>query len=158
MLQQKLINARLNYQELEKIDPKEWIIINSNVIYWLMSHYQRMLGKNKDAIARECLQILHRHIQDLEVLRYYGINEDDASCMFHHMKVEDAKTILRPVQNDDDFFNSGIKIMKDIFPIPYTANDMERLRKEYLEAKRKEQKYVETEKELKYRIERGYIV
>ena len=153
-------NARLNYRELEKIESKEWIIINSNVIYWLMSHYQRMLGKNKnnDAIAIQCLQILHRHFQDLEVLRYYGINESHASCRFHHMKAEDVKMILKPFQNDDVFFNSGIEIMKDIFPIPYTADDMEILRKEYSEAKRKERESIETQKELKYRIERGYIV
>ena len=88
-----LKEVNLNYQELSKIDDNKWVLVNSNTLYYLFSLYQRT-SSNK--MVNKSLHIIQQHFNDLEILRYYGIDETSELLLYHHMPVIDAKTIFKP--------------------------------------------------------------
>ena len=65
---------RLNYKTLSKMKDEEYILINNNLLYYLLFLYQRK--QNKNANDLQSIKILYEHFDDLEILEHYGIYHD----------------------------------------------------------------------------------
>ena len=65
---------RLNYKTLNKMKDEEYILINNNLLYYLLFLYQRK--RNKSANDLQSIKILYQHFDDLSILEYYGIYHD----------------------------------------------------------------------------------
>ena len=151
-----LKEVNLNYQELSKIDDNKWVLVNSNTLYYLFSLYQRT-SSNK--MVNKSLHIIQQHFNDLEILRYYGIDETSELLLYHHMPVIDAKTIFKHWEKEEEICSRPLVVLKDVDNnIPFPPSKLPKLRKAYLQAKKKEQEWENHQKELKYRIEKGYMV
>ena len=90
---EKLLKNDLNYQELSKLDDDEWVLVNCNLIYYLVSFYQR---QNRNELVKESLHLIQQHFDNLEVLNYYGIDERSKKLLYRHMAAKDAKVIFKP--------------------------------------------------------------
>ena len=154
-LNKLLYENDLNYQSLNKMDD-EWVLVNNNMLYYVASYYGR---KKRTESVEKCLNIIRQHFDDIEVLHYYGIDETGERLMYHHIPAKDAKIIFNRWAKSKEICGRPLVVLKDIFnDIPFPPSKLPELRKKYLEAKKKEQKWKEHQKELKYRIEKGYMV
>lgn len=153
---EKLLKNDLNYQELSKLDDDEWVLVNCNLIYYLVSFYQR---QNRNELVKESLHLIQQHFDNLEVLNYYGIDERSEKLLYRHMAAKDAKVIFKPWEQDDKICTRKFAVLKDIdYRIPLSPSQMPELRKRYIQYKKKEAEDEKHQKELKYRIKKGYIV
>lgn len=129
---------RLNYKALSKMKDEEYILINNNLLYYLLFLYQRK--RNKSANDLQSIKILYQHFDDLSILEYYGIYHDIDGQLYNHMRVKNAKTILKPWDNDKEFFKN-LFVIENNTPISY---DIESLR----------ERYSKDRKQLEYKIKK----
>ena len=122
---------RLNYKAISKMKDEEYILINNNLLYYLLFLYQRK--RNKSANDLQSIKILYQHFDDLSILEYYGIYHDIDGQLYNHMQVKNAKTILKPWEKDKEFFKK-LFVIENNTPVSY---NIESLRERYSKKKKK---------------------
>ena len=151
-----LTEVDLNYQELSKIDDNKWVLVNSNTIYTLLAFYQK---NNQNDFVRNCINIINQHLDDLEILQFYGIKETSESVVFRHMPAKDAKVIFKPWEQSKEICSRPFSVLKDVDnKIPFSPLELPKKRQGYIQCKKHDKESEEHQKELKYRKEKGYIV
>ena len=145
----------LTYQDLEKMPDDEWILVNSNVLYYLLSYYQR---RNADTRDFQCREILSQHFEDIDILKYYtGIDEENA--MYQHLSVMDAKVLFMPWKNEKRILSRAFVALKeDNHKFPFSFSQLKEWRNTYIQEKRLEEEKERNQQELIYRNKRGYMV
>ena len=138
----------LNYQELTKIDDDEWIKVNGSVLYYLLASYR--MKRKKSELDKKSIEILCQHFYDLKVLHHFGVVEAHDEAFYHYISAKDAKIIFKPWEKEKEICGRHFVILKDIDNnIPFPPSKLPKLRKKYLELKKKEKKWEEHQKELK---------
>ena len=151
-----LTEVDLNYQELSKIDDNKWVLVNNNTIYSLLAFYHQ---KNQNDFVKKCINIIYQHFDDLEVLQFYGINEDNERILFSHMPAKDAKVIFKPWEHSREIYSRPFSVLKDVDDeIPFSPFELQKNVKDIFNVKNRIRKVKSIKKKLKYRREKGYIV
>lgn len=145
----------LTYQDLEKMSDDEWVLVNSNVLYYLLTYYQ---GRNTGTENDRCKEILSQHFKDIHILRYYtGIDEENA--MYQHLSVTDAKILFMPWKEERRILSRILVILKENnHKFPVSPCQFKNWRNSYMEEKRIEEEKRRDQQKLIYRNKRGYMV
>ena len=145
----------LTYQDLEKMADDEWVLVNSNVLYYLLSYYQRRKVDTRDF---QCREILSQHFEDIHILKYYtGIDEENA--MYQHLSVMDAKILFMPWKEERRILARPLVVLKENnHKFPFSFSQFKKWRNSYIQEKRLEEEKESNQQELIYRNKRGYMV
>lgn len=159
MIEKTLFEQRkkktLTYQDLEKMADNEWVLVNSNGLYYLLSYYQ---GKSANTRNSQCRKILLQHFEDIKILRYYtGIDEENA--MYQHLSVADVKILFRPWAKEKYILSrSFVALKEDNSKFQLLVSQLPELRNLYIQDKQLEEEKQKHQQELVYRKQKGYIV
>ena len=118
----------LTYQELEKMNDDEWILINSNVVYSLLAYYH---GHQLDSEERKNLEVLTQYSEDINVIGF-GAHRNEEGAFFYHIPVGVAKIVLSPWKNKERILSRPYVIFRDLEQkIPFPPSKLPELRIKY---------------------------
>ena len=138
----------LNYQELTKIDDDEWIKVNRSILYYLLASYR--MKRKKSELDKKSIEILCQHFYDIKVLHHFGIAEAHDEAFYHYISAKEAKIIFKTWEKEKEICGRPLVIFKDIDnSIPFPPSKLPKLRKEYIEVKKKIKKSEGQQKKLK---------
>ena len=124
----EVISQELTYQELEKMNDDEWILINSNAVYSLLTYYHSH-PLNSEEIKN--LEVLMQYSEDINVIGF-GAHRNEESAFFYHIPVGVAKVVLSPWKEEKQLLSRPYVIFKDLeHKIPFPPSKLPELRIRY---------------------------
>ena len=159
MIEKTLFEQRkkktLTYQDLEKMADNEWVLVNSNGLYYLLSYYQ---GKSANTRNSQWSKILLQHFEDIKILRYYTVIDEEKD-MYQHLSLADVKIHFRPWAKEKYILSrSFVALKEDNSKFQLLVSQLPELRNLYIQDKQLEEEKQKHQQELVYRKQKGYIV
>ena len=105
-----------------KRDKKKSLFSTKNKLFFI-----RQAQNSGNDFVKKCINIIYQHFDDLEVLQFYGINEDNERILFSHMPAKDAKVIFKPWEHSREIYSRPFGVLKDVDDeIPFSPFELQK--------------------------------